>query len=513
MEWKLDKNKQVIINILSGIVAFMINLIINFFLSPYIVKNLGEEVNGFVQLANNFIMYASLITIALNSMGGRFISISYHKEDYKLANTYYSSLIVGNIIILTILVVPAIICIDKLEYIINISTGNIYDVKMLFSFVFVTFFVTQINGILNIATYVTNKLYLSNIVSMVKSILNVILLFIFFSIFTVRIYFVSLVGFILSIFTLFFSYVIKLNVLQNIKFKIYNFKLSSMLEMISCGIWNTINQCGNILMTGLDLLIANILIDPIQMGVLSIAKIVPNSIIQLASIINSNFAPLLVITYTKGTKEDMLKELRSSMKISSVLISIPIMVFSVFGLNFYRLWMPTLDAKILTILSILTCCAFIPFSGPQVLYNVYTVANKLAINSITVIIGGIMNFIIILLLIRHTDLGVYAIAGTSSIISIARNLIITVPYTAKILGLKWYEFYKDVIVSVLCCATSLGASSLVKTIIIPRGWVSMIISVFISCLISCVINMLFVLDKKEKLILKNRISKGVRKNG
>ena len=513
MEIKVTKNKQILINILSSLIAFGVNLIINFFLSPYIVKNLGEEVNGFVQLANNFVMYASLITLALNSMAGRFISISYHRQDYKSANRYYSSLIIGNITIILVLILPFIVCIYNLENLINISNENIYDVKVLFSFVFVTFFVTQINGILNISTYVTNKLYLTNIVNIIRSILNIILLLLFFTIFTAKIYFVSLVGFILSIITSILSYKIKRMVLNDIKFKLYNFNFKSMIEMISSGVWNTINQCGNILMTGLDLLIANLLIDPVQMGILSVAKIVPNSIIQLASIINSNFSPLLVITYTKGTKEDMLRELRSSMKISSVLISIPIMVFCVFGLDFYILWMPTLDAKILIILSILTCCAFVPFSGPQVLYNVYTATNKLAINSITVVIGGILNFIMVFLLIKHTDLGIYAIAGTSSFVSIARNLIVTVPYTAKLLGLKWYEFYKDVIVSIVCCAICLGVSIVIKAIIIPSGWISMIISVFISCLISCAINMLFVLDKKEKLMLKNRINKGVKKNG
>lgn len=510
---ELSKNKQMVINILSSIIAFGVNLIINFFLSPYIVKTLGEEINGFVQLANNFVMYASLITIALNSMAGRFITIAYHKEDYKLANRYYSSLIVGNIIILSALIIPSIICINKLEQIINISTQNTYDVKILFSFVFVTFFVTQINGILNIATYVTNKLYLTNIVGIVKSVLNVILLIIFFSMFTARIYFVSLVGFILSIITLIFSYVIKINVLKIIKFRIDDFKLSCMFEMISSGIWNTINQCGNILMTGLDLMIANILIDPIQMGVLSVAKTIPNSIIQLAGIINNNFSPALVITYTKGTKEDILKEIRSSMKISSVLISIPIIVFCIFGFEFYKLWMPTLDAKILTILSILTCLAFIPFSGPQVLYNVYTTTNKLALNSVTVVIGGILNFIIVFFLVKVTDLGIFAIAGVSSIISICRNLIITVPYTAKLLNLKWYEFYKDVMISIVCCIICLLISMIVKIIIVPNGWLSLIISVSIATIISFIVNILFVLNKNEKLILKSKISKGVKNNG
>lgn len=509
----ITKNKQIVINIISSLIAFVVNLIINFFLSPYIVKNLGEEVNGFVQLANNFIMYASLITVALNSMAGRFISISYHKKDYDSANKYYSSLIIGNLIIILLLIVPSIFCIYKLETFLKISPKNIQDIKLLFLFVFINFFVTQIIGILNIATYVTNKLYLTNMIGILRSFLNLVLLGLLFSLFTAKIYFIGLVGLILSIVTMIFSYIIKIKIFNSIEFKMNNFNIKSMFEMIAAGIWNTITQCGNILLTGLDLLMANILIDPIQMGLLSVAKIVPNSIIQLATIINSNFSPSLVITYATKGKKEILKDLRSSMKISSVLISIPVITFCVFGYEFYNLWMPTLNSKKLLILSILTCLAFIPFSGPQVLYNVYTTTNKLKLNSITVVLGGILNFIIVFILLKKTNMGVYAIAGVSSIISIIRNLVITVPYTAIILNLRWYEFYKDILISIMCCTICLIISNVIRIVIIPKGWSMLIISVFIACVISFIINIVFVLNKNEKLILKNKFFKGVRKNG
>lgn len=505
LKMEIEGNKQLIINIVSSLVVFLANIIINFFLSPYIVKELGEEVNGFVQLANNFVMYASLITIALNSMAGRFISISYHKSDIKAANNYYASLIVGNVIVLILLILPSIYCIYNLEQILNISYNNIKDVKILFVFVFINFFFTQIIGILNIGTYVTNKLYMNNIVNLFKSILNVILLVLVFYLLTPRIYYVSLVGVILSLVTFIASYIIKIRVLSDIRFNINNFDKKKVLEMIFSGFWNTVSQCGNILLTGLDLLIANILINPIQMGILSVAKIVPNSIIQLAGIINNNFSPSLVIAYSSGEKEKILKHLRTSMKISSVLISIPVVVFCVFGFDFYRLWMPTLDPLILTILSILTCIAFIPFSGPQVLYNVYTTTNKLTINSLTVVLSGILNFLIVFILIKFTNIGIYAIAGVSSVISIIRNLVITVPYTAKLLELKWYEFYKDVIISIICCVICLIISVIFKNIIIPNSWIMMSISIFITSGISFIVNILFILDKNEKKILKSKL--------
>ncbi|MGN1432220.1 MAG: hypothetical protein ACI4XI_00820, partial [Ruminococcus sp.] len=70
--------KQMSINIIASIVAFGVTIGINFFLTPYLVSSLGTEAYGFIGLANNFVQYATIVTSALNSMAGRFISVEYH---------------------------------------------------------------------------------------------------------------------------------------------------------------------------------------------------------------------------------------------------------------------------------------------------------------------------------------------------------------------------------------------------------------------------------------------------
>ena len=94
-----SQNVQTILNLSSGILTMIIQLIVNFFLSSYIVRTLGEEANGFTQLANNFVTYATLITLAFNSMSGRFISVSYHQKQKKEVIRYYSTTYICNIII------------------------------------------------------------------------------------------------------------------------------------------------------------------------------------------------------------------------------------------------------------------------------------------------------------------------------------------------------------------------------------------------------------------------------
>ncbi|WP_347979532.1 hypothetical protein, partial [Lactococcus formosensis] len=93
---KTSSNQQMIINLGAAIVVFLVNALISFFLSPFIVRELGAEANGFVQLAMNFVSYIAIIMAALNSMSSRFMTVAYHSKNYTKMNEYYSSTFAGN---------------------------------------------------------------------------------------------------------------------------------------------------------------------------------------------------------------------------------------------------------------------------------------------------------------------------------------------------------------------------------------------------------------------------------
>lgn len=502
-------NKETIFNLISNLISFVLSVLIGFFLSPYIIEHLGAEANGFTQLASNFVNYASLITIALNSMAARFMSVEYHQGDLTETKKYYSSLVVGNVFIMLIFIVPAWYIIHNLDKLINIGDVNPWDIRALFFFVFSNYFVALITSLLSTAMYVKNKLYYQNLISVVSAILRLLLLFGLFTFYKPRVFYVSVAGFICTLITLPFFVWTKRKLLPEIKFSKKYFDLKHIFTLVSSGIWNTINQCGNILMTGLDLLLANLFVNPVEMGILSVAKQVPNYIIQLGVMINTNFAPALTLTYASSDKHEVLKNLRWSMKLSSIFMSIPIGIFVVIGSSFYGLWLPTLDRNQLVLLSFLSCMAFVPFAGPQVLYNVYATTNKLKLNSLTVILGGLVNFIVVYILLCFTNLGIYAIAGVSSLVSIVRNLVVTVPYTAHLLKLRWYEFYKDVGISCLCFVAVFAVTMMIKGILGCNSWITLILTALFSGLLSLLSEVLILLSRQEKRALFNKILKRV----
>lgn len=142
------------INMVAAIVSFLIGTGINFVLAPYLVKELGSETYGFIGLANNFVQYATIVTSALNSMSGRFISIEYSKGNIDKASRYFSSVLVADLIIAGVLLLVSSIITFNIEFILNVPENLVDSVKILFAFTFATFIISVITAIFTTAAFV-----------------------------------------------------------------------------------------------------------------------------------------------------------------------------------------------------------------------------------------------------------------------------------------------------------------------------------------------------------------------
>lgn len=235
------------------------------------------------------------------------------------------------------------------------------------------------------------------------------------------------------------------------------------------------------------------------MGIIAVSKTIPSAIIQLASSINASFSPAITQDWAKADATALIKELKISMKLSSIIVSLPIVTFCCVGYEFYSLWQPTLDPYVLSITSFLGCMAFIPASGTQVLYNVYTAANKLSFNSITFVASGLLNVVAVFFVIkRFPNMAVYAIVGISSLISIFRQLVLMLPYAAKILSLKWYTFYKDVGISLACALINAIIAYLILNLMTGQGWLWLIAKCAIIVLLTLAAEFIIVLNPFER---------------
>lgn len=510
----MREKKQLAVNMIANVVNLFANLGISFFISPIIVSKLGTESYGFVTLANNFVNYISLITIALNSVSGRFITIKIHQEDYKGANIYYNSVLVTNIIFCVILFVPSVIFIGSLERVINISSTIIWDVKILFSLVFASFYISVIGNVYYVATFAKNRLELAAARSTVLNVFRAISLISVFTMFTPNIIWMGIVSLLVAVFTVLTNIRYSRKLLPELKLNIKEFQISAVKELLSSGYWNTISQVGQILLNGLDLLLTNLFISPQLMGVVSISKTIPDILASVAGTLVSAFAPSFTILYAQGRKKELLQEIKQSIKIVGLILGIPFGGWLAFGKEFFMLWMPTENSQLLYQLSVLASLTLFVNGGVSCIYNIFAVTNKLKVNSISLICSGVINTLVVFLLLKTTNLGVYAIVGTSVIILILRNLFVSIPYAAKTcLGQKWYYFYGDVLKIMVSTLGVYVIGFLIKQIILVDTWWKLIFAGCVVAVVSMIIEYFLLLNRQERRICKDFLERKILRRG
>lgn len=505
-------NKRLLINLIASMVAFVVQMLISFILTPILVEKLGDEAYGFIGLANNFVSYATIITIALNSMASRYISISIHRNEYKKANMYFSSVFISDLIMSIVVFIVTVLMIANLTTILNIPGYLEKDVKITFALVFINMIISLMSTVFTIATFVKNRMDLSSIQQIIGNIIKVFVLIILFVFFQPKIYFISIAAIAYTFYVFLANIKLTKKLAPELTIKLKNFKWEAIKELIKSGIWNSLNNLSTVLLNGLDLLIANLFISSEAMGTLSIAKTIPSAIVTLLSTIANVFLPQFTILYSKNKIQELVGETKFSIKILSLIMIVPIAGFIAFGQPFFSLWLPSKDISEIVqiqILSILTLLPNLASAYIYTLYSINTVTNKLKIPVILTTLLGVLSTVVTYILLKTTNLGIYAIAGVSSFILLARVLTFVPIYAAKNLRVKWNTFYPQLLKSILVSAIMVTFFSIVNKMMAITSWKNLILVAAMVGAIGYLLSFMLLLNNREKQKLINIVKEKV----
>lgn len=507
----MSKNKQLFINIIASFTAFFISTGINFFLSPYIVQNAGREANGFIQMSNMFLAYFSVLTVALNSMSSRFISVSYFRNESEEASGYFTSTFFANAILSAVFVPVFLVVIFNISRLVNISPHLVVDVQFLLGFTCINFIVGILTTNLSVSYYIKNKLYISSLISIGGYIMRAALLLFLFSGFKPYVAYTAAVMLIVTLFTQGWNIYFKQKLIPDLRIKWKYFSAEKVKILISSGVWTSITRMGTLLSEGLDLLMSNLLLSGDEMGILAIAKTIPNMTSNILVTMIGTFLPNLTELYAQNKTQEMVKEIKYSMSLIGLIINIPIGILIGFGSMIFSLWMPGQDALYLQILSVLTILPWAIMGNVSIIHNVFTILNKIKVNSILICISGLLNVAIVYVLLKTTNLGLFAVAGVSSLIGILRDLFYTVPYGAIYLKCNRFTFFPDVIKSVISVAAISAIATAVKRMLPYTAWRTLIPAVLVTAVFGLLFNLMFVLSGETRRQLFGTIAEKIKR--
>lgn len=505
-------HSQFVINLIASMVNFIVNMGIGFVLTPFITHHVGAEAYGFVGLANNMVNYAALFTIALDSVSGRFVTVAYHQGDKEKADRYFSSTLTTDAVLIGILSAVALPLIANLEHILAISPRLVVDVKWLFLFIYLNFAMSSLSTVLNIATFVKNKLYLSSLANIAYSLVRALSLVICYAIFPTYVLFVGLSTCLGSLVLAGLNWIFTVRLTPELKLRKKAISWKATWHMFTSGIWNTIVKLQQILQDGLSLLIANLAVSPLHMGYLAIAQVVPNALSGLVGTITNLFSPEQMRFFAQHKKQELKRELDDGMRITGLFTNIICVVLLVNGYDFIRLWQHGQNTKIIFILMTLTMTGFFLSGIATTLQGVPLIVNKLRGYSLAWLGSGILSLLLTLLCVRFTPWGIYAVAFVPQLLGIIMNISFVPIYAANCLEIPVRFFYvtygKYVLSTLVGAAISVGISHL--SFLQCKNWGMLLIACCITAIITFVIDLFLLLNHAERRAFVEVIKRGIR---
>ena len=493
MKW--IKDKRLSLAMLLSLFSIVANIGINFLLTPCITNSVGAEAYGFVSLAKQFVSYANMFMATLNAFAARFLTIAYIKNDDNSFKRYYSTVFIADIVIGGVLLIVGCICVSQLENILSISSELVADVKLLFLLSFLSFFLSTITTVFTASAYIKDHLDYVYAIKLFAYISETIILLFCFAVFDVSVWYVGVASVMMATVTLVASCFMTRKLLPKAHIGIGDFSAASLKKLIGSGMWTSINSLGNGLHTGLDLLVTNVMLNGTAMGQLSIVKTLNNVVFQLYGALAETFRPSFLKKYA-DRDETLIGALKTSMSICGSLINVIFAGFCAVGLEFLSLWIPTQDIRLIYELVIIALIPTVFESCIYPAYYTYTLTLKNKIPCIITIIGGIVNILVKILLLKYTSTGIYAVLITTAVIMTFISLVTNPLYICRCLGVKWTTLYPTIFKNLICCLITVACLQIASGwFTFNVSWIGFIVKACILAVIGTAVQIPFIFGK------------------
>lgn len=504
---KLEATWRVSYTLLISVIAMTVNYLIMFLLTPYITTYLGTEAYGFVSLAKTVSNYGIIITGCLNTYAARYITIEYHKGDFKKANSYFSSVVFANLGMLAIVVVFTFFFIAKLQLFIRIPDDLVHDVKILFALDILNYMLVAFANTFTVSAYINNRLDKLEIIKLTTYVSEAVVLVLLFYFLPPKVYYVG-IGLLFSTTILgILNYILCKKETPELAVSYRSYSWSAVKDLVLSGIWNSINSVGNLLNSGLDLWVSNLMLSAISMGQLSIVKTVSTILSTIEQLISRPFQPYLLKHYSEKNIKGLISIFKLEIKVSGFICNIVTTALICFGISYYTLWTPGQDINLLYSITVVTVIGFMVEGMIQPLLYTYTLTLKNKIPCYVTILSGLFNVLGMYILLKFTDLGLYAVVGTTTVLGFMNYLIFTPLYTAHCLNVKWYTFYPGIIRVICSEIPILLISVFLFKNTVPNSWLELAVLIIAMCVVVAPIYLVCVFDIDEMKLVVRRMRK------
>lgn len=492
--------KQIFKNVIMNGFSFLCNIIIGILLIPYLVKHIGVAAYGLIPLAMFFTEYIGVITQSLTASINRSLTLAIQENNTEEANIVFNSAFFLMLFIAVFQLMVMSYPIKNIALLISIPNALSTQAVWFFGMIFVNFSVSLITSIFSVSMYASNRLDLmeiSNLLRVISRVATIIILFNFGDVNLISVGMASLLsGFIALLFSIYWWF--KLTPVLTVN---YGYISKSKLKPIfSLGGWLLVNQIGFLLFLKVDLLIINKYLGAIASGEYSVASKLGEVLRAFSGVLSGVLGPVVMLYFAKKQFTKMVDMTVVFVKFLSLSMTVPIVIVCVFSQEILTLWVGPEFSHLYIVVWFVTLPLVINL-GVTPLFSINVAINKVKVPALMTLILGVLGVISSILLINYTDLGYLSIAIASGIILTIKNAFFMPLYSAKILDLPIFTFFKIHVNTLVFLAVTLIIVSFIKHLVTSSDIVSLIIALTISVISTMLLSLSFYSSKERRKLI------------
>lgn len=427
----LNKYK-LLINIGSNFAGIIVNVIISFFLAPYLIRKLGVVQYGVLALINTFPSYIQLFTNGLSNAATKFMTIALGEKSYQKANSYFNTTFVVLLRFLCIMLPLVLILAYYTPLIFEIPKSITSQSQLLVLFVLLGTFFTIIASPLRSVIEINNKFLTKNIIVITSKILAVFILLMIFEYFDAYLSVVGVYQVCITLFTFLFYLIFYKKDQTTFRLRGEKYEPKSYKKMKGLTFWNTIDDIAVILFLMVNQTLINWCLGPGEGGYFAPIMLLISLLIFGSNAINNVMIPLIYKDIAKKKSSELLEDrLFLIAKIMTFAIGFMIIIISVFAQEFLSVWLGE-DFKKTEWIVVIFMNSYL-FGNIVFLsyYNYFRGVDKMKITSIVNLCCGIFNVLLIVFFLRN-KLGLLGVAIAFALTYGVRGLVFYTIYMAKL---------------------------------------------------------------------------------
>jgi len=411
-------------NILASWSAMLLNIIIIFFLTPYLITEFGTYKYGIWLLINSLIGYLNFVELGINISTGRFVNIHIGKKEYKQASEVLST---TNFFYFVLpLVILPIFWFFSPEIINNfiLSEELADDIFYAVFFTASTFLVNLASANIRVRLNTKHRFDVASLIDIINTLTRTLL--IIHLLYTEQDFSLTII----SIFTLMgafiallLSVILSMKYGEKIPFLLSNVKYKTLKVILAFSGWVLISNIGAISINYTDNIIISYFINVSEVAIYSIGFMLITHLLTILSKINQVKIPSITQQVARGDVRSLNKEFNSLLFYSGIVTIPAICTFMSLVTAFIFLWLgaefsdSTLISQVLAIPIVFN----VVMQGVGAALWAKNIVKTLAILKITV---AILNVVLSISFIQYFEDKLLAIAIATSLVSVIENIII-----------------------------------------------------------------------------------------